>query len=84
MAPAPLILFAVKEELLPFLAACRTTGASVRRTSRVSWRVTVTGGTSHDVLLSGPGYRNVLGILETVEPTEIIHPGFAGALLPSP
>ncbi|MCA9321514.1 MAG: hypothetical protein KDB53_12295 [Planctomycetes bacterium] len=80
-AGRPLILFAMREERDPFLALARRSGATLRRRSP-GWHELLLRGEIFDVVLTGVGARSVLERLASIEPSEIIHPGFAGALDP--
>ena len=77
----PVVLFAMEEERKPFLDLCRRCGIRTERPGRRHARV-VLGGRAWDVALTGAGEAAALRCLSRLEPSEIVHAGFAGALRP--
>ncbi len=78
---APVVLFAMEEERKPFLDLCRRRGIRTERCGRGRRRI-VLDGTAWDVVLIGTGEAAALRSLSALEPSEIVHAGFAGALRP--
>ena len=76
------MLFALVEELRPFLSACRRTPAFALKSRKTGWHLTCPRG-EFEIRLTGPGYENVLELLADLSPSEVIQAGFAGSLTES-
>jgi hypothetical protein len=75
----PLILFALPQELRPFLAICRRSGALTLERTRGAYLLHAPAS-DFDVGVCGPGAANVEAYLRERSPSEILHCGVAGGV----
>ncbi len=77
----PLILFAIKEEVLPFRLLAKNHDWRIR--PQKDGFILEKGNSIFEVLVCGPGRINVKEALANRRPSQIINPGFAGSINPA-